>query len=270
MPTTHLSANLQLLCSYKASIAEVARALSLNRSQLNKYLSGTSQPRPGLMRRIGDHFGLEVHELLMPASDFAELLRVRKPDTGQRTRQIALNFEKLMSHSDTRLKALEGNYYEYYQSMSSPGSVLCSLVLFDIHDDIVYYQRIERIDAGKPPSHKRFNYRGVALMLGERIFMTDFEQNYQIELTQTVLYPDYTKSNAKLFGIKVGVSANRQRMPCAVRVLLERVPPNSTLRTQLRRCGLYPTDSTALPSHVFAAIDNRQSDSQHFQAYLDS
>ena len=270
MPHTHLSANLQLLCSYKASIAEVARALNLNRSQLNKYLSGTSQPRPGLLRRIGDHFGLEVHELLMPNSSFTELLRVRRPDTELRTRQLALNYQCLMSHSDARLQTLAGNYYEYYQSMSSPGSVLCSLVLFEIRDGNVYYQRVERIVSGEPPSLKRFVYRGVALMLGERIFMTDCEQIHHIELTQTVLYPDYVQSHAKLFGIKLGVSANRQRMPCAARVFLERVPAHSTLRTQLRRCGLYPSNGSELPSHISAAVDNRQSGPYHFQAYMDA
>jgi hypothetical protein len=270
MPNTHLSVNLQLLCSYKASIAEVARGLNLNRSQLNKYLSGASQPRPGLLRRIGDHFGLDVHELLMPTSDFTELLRVRKPDTEQRTRQLALKLQCLMSHSDARLQTLAGNYYEYYQSMSSPGSVLCSLVLFEIRDGNMYYQRIERITSCEPPSRKRFVYRGVALMLGERIFLADSEHNHQIELTQTILYPDYVKSHEKLFGIKLGVSANRQRMPCAARVFLERVPAKSTLRTQLRRCGLYPTDSSDLPSYVFSAVDNRQSGPHHFQAYLDA
>jgi transcriptional regulator with XRE-family HTH domain len=270
MSATHLSANLQLLCSFKASIAEVARALNVNRSQLNKYLSGTSQPRPGLLRRIGDFFGLEVHELLMPHSSFTELLRVRKPDTEQRTRQLASKIQHLLSHSDARLQTLAGNYYEYYQSMSSPGAVLCSLVMFEIRDGNVYYQRVERIVSGKPPSLKRFVYRGVALMLGERIFMTDCEQNHQIELTQTVLYPDYVKSHAKLFGIKLGVSANRQRMPCAARVFLERVPGHTSLRTQLRRCGLYPSESPSLPPYVFPAIDNRNSGPQHFQAYLDA
>jgi transcriptional regulator with XRE-family HTH domain len=269
MPTTYLSANLRLLCSYKSSIAEVARALNLNRSQLNKYLNGTSQPRAGLLRRIGDHFGVELHELLMPNSSFSELLRTRKLDPELGTRKLVLTVQRLMTQSDARLQTLAGNYYEYYQSMSSPSSVLCSLVMFEIRDGSMCYKRVERILDLKSLSRKHFTYHGAALMLGERIFMTDYEENHQIELTQTILYPDYVKSHAKLFGIKLGVSANRQRMPCAARVFLERVPSHTTLRAQLRRCGLYTSGSPSLPPLVFAAVDNRQS-GQHFHAYLDT
>lgn len=44
--------NLRLLCGYRPSISRVAQDLKINRSQLNRYLAGSSFPRGALMRRI--------------------------------------------------------------------------------------------------------------------------------------------------------------------------------------------------------------------------
>ena len=55
---TDFSANLNLLCSYQRSIAEVCRKLKLNRQQFNRYLNGQSRPSRHNMRRICDYFGV--------------------------------------------------------------------------------------------------------------------------------------------------------------------------------------------------------------------
>ncbi|TIU71241.1 MAG: helix-turn-helix transcriptional regulator [Mesorhizobium sp.] len=48
-----------------------------NRSQLNRYLSGSSTPRPPLMRRICDYFSVENHEIRLPQSDFAAIVKLK-------------------------------------------------------------------------------------------------------------------------------------------------------------------------------------------------
>ena len=133
--------NLRLLSSYSPSISELARRLGINRSQINKYLSGTSTPRPALLRRICDHFGVEIHEILMPHSDFSGLIRVRGVPRNNITHRFEQHVERLMRTSDPRLLALRGTYFEYYASMSTPGWILCTLMAFDVQDDVLYYKR---------------------------------------------------------------------------------------------------------------------------------
>ncbi|WP_418138878.1 hypothetical protein AB8616_07270 [Marinomonas sp. RS-M-Aa-14] len=51
--------NLQLLCSYYKSVADVCRRLNINRAQFNRYLNGTTVPNHSTQRRIGEFFGVE-------------------------------------------------------------------------------------------------------------------------------------------------------------------------------------------------------------------
>lgn len=263
-PPAHLAANLQLLCSFKSSIAEAARALGVNRSQFNKYLAGSSQPRPALLRRIGDHFGLEVHELLMPTEDFAALLEVRRRPASGRHAALHASVDALLDAADPRGQALVGRYFEHYQSMSTPGFILRALVDFEWRDRVIYYRRIERIVRPGARCRRHFVYHGVALMLGDRIILTDRESRLGIEATQTILYPDFTRSQASLIGIKLGIAANRSRSPCAARVLLERTPAGAGFIECLRQCGLFEPGSGAVAPRIVSAVDNRSCGPHHF------
>ena len=73
-----------------------------------------------------------------------------------------------------------------------------------------------------------------------------------------------------LHGVKVGVSANRDHVPCAVRTYLERTPPRANLIANLRRVGLLSPDDPDLPAYVLPMIDNRVSGPFRFQAHNQS
>ena len=266
MTDSHLAENLRLLCSFIPSITSLSRRLEINRSQINKYLAGASFPRPGLLRRICDHFGVEVHEILMPPPEFSTLIRVRGIPRSPISRDLDQRIEHLVRNSDPRLLSLKGNYFEYYASMSTQGNILRTLMAFEVHDESLYYRRLERVGTPGLACNKHFRYEGMALMLGDRVFLTDYESELGVELTQSILFPDYVKHTSRMHGIKVGVSANKQRFPCAVRVYIERTPPHSSLRENLRRCGLFPRDSTDLPLYIQEAVDNRDSGPDLFLA----
>ena len=263
MTSTHFSVNLRLLSTYAPSISELSRRLGINRSQMNKYLSGMTSPRPALMRRIGDYFGVEVYELLMPPSEFTELIRIRGVPRNPMSHSVSQQLEKLLLASDPRLISLCGAFYEYCASMSVPGQILCSLVYFEQQEGVLYYRRLERIGLPNIPCKKHYRYQGVALMLGDRIFLSDHECELNIELTQSILYPDYVNPANQMLGIKLGVSANHERSPCATRTFLERTNDTSIFK-QLRRCGLYDAHSMLLPDYVINAIDNTNLNSALF------
>lgn len=62
-------ANLKKLSQSHPSISEVSRQLGINRTQLNRYLSGESFPRPDVLARICDFFKVDARILLEPVEN---------------------------------------------------------------------------------------------------------------------------------------------------------------------------------------------------------
>lgn len=260
-----LAENLRLLCSFRPSVSQVGRELGVNRSQFNRYLAGTSLPRAGLMRRICDYFGVEPYELSMPAADFARLIRARQSEGGQG--RLCQHLDRLLTRGDGRIRHLAGMFFEYSFSMSQEGKVVRALMSFAQEEGRMIYRRLERIGPHHRPVSRHYRYQGVALMTGERIFLSDYEFTAGVELTQTVLYPDYASRWTRLHGLRLGVSADHRHMPSAVRVCLERVPKGMGKLTALRRCGLFALMDAEIPAHVRPMIDNSRSGAQKFEAY---
>lgn len=259
--------NMRLLCSYRPSITLVASDLGIHRSQLNRYLAGNAAPRAPLLRRIGDYFGVEVHELMMPHEDFAEIVSLRGIANDGSTRDLRKHLDQVIRFSDPRIRKLEGTFFEYYFSMSTPGMVLRSLIGFRFQDDLLTYRRLERIAPTGQISQRVYRYVGAAVMTGDRIFMHDYETGAGIELTQTILSPDYSHRWSRLHGVKLGVAANSEHLACAVRVVLERTPPRAATSANLRLCGLFAPDSSALPAGILPMIENATSGPHVFSAW---
>jgi transcriptional regulator with XRE-family HTH domain len=264
---SEIAENLRTLCSYRPSISQVGRDLAINRSQLNRYLAGTSVPRLPLLRKICDYFGVEPHEIMLPAAEFRQLVQVKGLVGDDFTRELRTHFDRIMTLNDPRYTQLSGMFFEYYYSMSRRGMILRSLVIFAPNSGRMFYRRLERMGPFDGPCVRHQRYQGMALMTGERVFMNDYEYSAGIELTQTVLYPDYTRRWSRLHGVKVGVSANQEHSPCCVRVYLERAPARSTLTGNLRACGLFPADHPSIPSHILPMIDNGPSGPFAFDAF---
>ncbi|MBB3143343.1 helix-turn-helix transcriptional regulator [Halomonas organivorans] len=252
------AANLRLLCSYYRSIAEVCRRLDINRAQFNRYLSGRYKPADHTMRRICDFFGVEVHEILLPHEDFQPLVRLRPEEREAPVRQATSPGipAGLLDKGRQGMSRYLGCYHEYYLAMSQPGQVLCTLVCLERHGDDILYQRTERMPpiAGGRSCHNR--YRGMALLLTDRLFLVDHESLNGHEITQTILFPSFKSHVSRLTGLKLGVADSSERMPCCVRVLYERLPDTLGPRQALARCGLYPLDDPSLDPQIVAAIRN--------------
>ncbi len=264
---SEIAENLRLLCSYRPSISRVSRDLGVNRSQLNRYLAGSSSPRPQLMRKICDYFGVEAYELAMPCAEFAEIVRLRGLDSDGVSRALRSHFDRIMAMNDSRIRQLNGLFFEYYYSMSQPGKVIRALLGFEMQEGHMFYRRLERMGPADRPNLRHYRYQGAAMMTGDRIFLSDYEYSAGIELTQTVLYPDYALRWTRLHGVKLGVSADQRHMPCAVRVCLERVPARLRLTGALRKCGIFAPDSPEIAEDVRAMIDNAASNPFKFEAY---
>ena len=259
--------NLRLLCSYRPTISRVAGDLGINRSQLNRYLAGNSFPRGPQLRRICDYFGVEPHEIMLPEAEFSQIVRLRGLDSNRLTNQMQRHLDWIRARSDRRVLQLTGSFFEYYYSMSRRGKIVRALVIFAAEGEQIFYRRLERMGPFDRPGHRHYRYQGTALLLGDRIFLNDYEYDTGIELTQSVLYPDYAHRWTRLHGVKVGVSANRDHTPCAVRSYFERTTPGMLLTGALRRCGLFEASDPEIPPYVLPLIDNSGSGPHVFEAW---
>lgn len=74
-PAAVFSQNLRALVAGAASISAVCRALDINRTQFNRYLSGEAHPRPEVLARICAYFDQDARILLEPLS----VIRAKEP-----------------------------------------------------------------------------------------------------------------------------------------------------------------------------------------------
>ncbi len=265
------AANLRLLTSYYRSIAEVCRQLQLNRPQFNRYLAGSSRPSANTMRRLCDFFGVEEHEILMPAEQFRRLIQVRPrkqavAEAVEPALELA-HLQQLRAQNSDGMDRYLGYYFEYYLSMACPGKILRTLVHIQRQGDGVYYQRSERLreSPGGQVFHGR--YFGLVNFLSDRIFMSDYESKTGNEMTETILFPSFRNRVSRLSGLRIGVSGSGERMPCCARVVYEFLGTDINTRQALRLCGLYDADSEEIELSLRAAVVNHMADSDwHFRA----
>lgn len=263
------SKNLQLLCSYYKSIAEVCRQLSFNRAQFNRYLNGRHKPSANTLLRICDFFGVEDFEIMMPHNQFKLLIQVKPRAVDKENTTIPeLEHLEILERNSTRdLDKYLGYYFEYYMSMAHPGKLLRTLVCFEKRGQKFYYQRTERIV--ETPHKKAYHcvYLGMANFLVDRIFMVDYESLTQHEISQTILFPTFKNRVSQLKGLKIGVSGSGERMPICTRVIFEYLGTSINISKAFSLCGLYNLDSPDIDDSIKIAIKNdMRADEIHFRA----
>ncbi|MEH6496303.1 MAG: helix-turn-helix transcriptional regulator [Pseudomonas marincola] len=256
---TDFALNLRLLVTYYSSIAEVCRRIDLNRQQFNKYLSGQSRPSPHNMRKICDFFGVEDYELLMPETDFREIVIIkykREPTEVETPYPGKREFEKLLLSSRRDITRYLGYYFSYRYSFSNPDLILKSLVYIWKKDDVILSKRIERFSeyAGDRPKTFICKYIGYALFLGDRLFIMDKGTLGEEEVGETVLYPCRRNQVNWLSGLNIGVSTSDDRKIGCGQVIFQYLGQRKNLYSALKSCGKYPCSSLEIPKMVCESL----------------
>jgi transcriptional regulator with XRE-family HTH domain len=266
-----LAQNLRLLCSYYKSISEVTLRLGISRPQFNRYLSGKHRPAANTLRRICEFFDVAEHELQLPHSQFERLVQVSPRQVSTPSKSIEReHFDQLQKRSSPELEKYLGYYFEYYYSMGNPGKILRSLVCIEKKGDTVVYQRTERLIENRKKWDKEVchcKYLGLAYYLSDRIFMTDYESLTVNEITQTIIFPTFKSRISWLHGLRIGVSASDERMPCSSRILMEYLGTDIDLRKALAMCRFYNPDDDEIDTAIQEMINNQgPNEHWHFRA----
>ncbi len=260
MSKQNLADNLRLLCSYKKSISEVCRELAINRQQFNKYLSGRTAPSGNNLRRICDYFGVEDHEILMPPDEFGQIIRTRPtPDTSAPTHRPEIDcLDQLIDRANEDLSKYEGAYYIYYHSTSYPNKVLKGYGVIYAEEGRHFFKWIERLSLKGTTGRDGFIYKikGLVLGLGNRIFISGYEQLLKNEMIHLTLFPTYKNKVSQLSGLMLGVSGTDSREPVCQRVILSYLGRQVDHRQALSQCGIFDLDSDQVDDEIKARIEN--------------
>lgn len=116
--------NLRELMSDQPSISAVCRALDVNRTQFNRYLTGESHPRPEVLAKICDFFDYDARILLTP---LAEIRRERF--AGWPYAPYPDPFQVYRSDFD-HARLPDGLYQLILPNMVAPGQMVVELARF--------------------------------------------------------------------------------------------------------------------------------------------
>jgi len=168
--------------------------------------------------------------------------------------------EHLRQHSSSQLQGLIGHYHEYAYSMSHQGRILCSLVSVKELDGHFVYERIEPSESSSSGSDRTscHRYEGVAYYLGDRLFLIDYESLATSEINQTILIPSFKTKNARLNGLKMGVTACDHRVPVCSRVVWSSLGAKANGQDAFRKVREYRDDDQELDSDLKARLEKAQ------------
>ena len=244
-----LGENLKQLCRDTASISELCRTIGVNRTQFNRYLSGTAFPRPDVLFRICHHFGVDANILLHRLPERPPALTTEVPPAGQ----LLISTRRPFDHY-----LLPDGVYRYWRkSFRHPGLAYCGMALifskagekrwkgYDIHDVAIRSgtKRYARSTCYDGQLIQQFD--GFALMsrtpYDDQMNVTYFE--YGLDAL-----PDYYS----------GISfVTRRRLSEANRltgIVMQRLADRCSTRLQAARaCGTQSMD--CLPAHVRTALE---------------
>lgn len=262
----NFATNLRLICDQHRSVAHVCRSLEINRQQFNKYLSGQIYPSKHNLKRVCEFFKLSEDELNLEPRAFAELVSQTSYQTDVDTG--ASEIEKTLASLPGSLEAMaryEGFYYCHFHALGYPGHLIRSLVQIYRYGDRFYTRNTEHLwdkEKDNAPRH-RFKYKGVAMYLGDRIFITEIEMLTKSAICHTILFPSYRNVVDTLSGITIGVGSINSHMPKATRVEFQFLGKQVELRQVLRGCGLFDLDRELIDGEIIQRINNEMTDQEY-------
>ena len=264
MSKQNFAINLRLICQQYRSVAEVCRLLEMNRQQFNKYLSGKIYPSKHNLSRICQFLKLSEEQLNSSPDKFRQLVLEsfqNKPDSEPGELE---KFVDMLPSSIETLGRYEGYYYSHFHSLGFPGHLIRSLVHIYRYGDRFYTQNIEHLwdKENRDAQRIRFKYRGLALYLGDRIFITEAEILTRSVICHTILFPSYRNIVDTLSGITTGVGSMHSHMPRSTRVEFQFLGKQVDVREALRGCGIFDLDSTRISSDIKERIHNEITDQE--------
>ena len=245
--SSNFSDNLRTLCAEHGSVAQICRAIGINRQQFNRYLSGKSMPSAHNLRRIARHFSIPEAELFAPAGEFYDQI---VGGTQGSSHNPAERFVDPFRDQNRNLKRYLGFYHAYFCTPSWDGVIFCSLVRVSEKDGFIQSRTLEIATAPDQSVRQISRYHGLVTLRGNRIFITEHEQAREGSVAQTILFSAHRQQLKYLRGMTMGVAWRPYPRPYAAKAIWKRIEERVTAREAINACGVYPLQSPRIDPTV--------------------
>ena len=149
-----------------------------------------------------------------------------------------------------------GFYLSHFHSFSWSGYVLRSLICVHEQDGMICSTTVERNRDPVDGALYRSKYHGYLSLLGNRIFVPEFESLARDAIVETVLYPAGRSQLTLLRGVTFGISS-KQRNPYVSRVVWKFLGTTVDYRAALKATGLISIENNALDPAILRIIGDR-------------
>ncbi len=246
-----LGKNLRKLCADVTSISDLCRTIGVNRTQFNRYLTGTAFPRPDVLFRICRHFDVDANILVrsldqVPAS----------PKEVQVQAPVSLPSASIQRPFDHYMLP-DGMYRYWRKSFRQPNRVYQGMAQIRTFGEAKLWKGYDIHDAPTRPGTRRFSratsYNGMLIQQFDGFVLmsrTPYNDLMNVTFFEYGLdaLPDYYS----------GISfVTRRRLPEANRltaVVMQRLPANcGAWLSWARCCGSHQLDM--LPSVILGALN---------------
>lgn len=250
----NLQKNLMTLEESCRSVADLCRKVDVNRQQFNKYLAGQHLPSQKILQKISRYFMMEVDDLFRSPLEFKSFYEGFENELpmGLRSSKEFTHFLPLAKNSPEQLNDYLGVYYRYHNSSIYKGRILRSVTCLYRAESMVQYVTVERFPLldGSGKIGCSFTYHGFCLLLGDRIFMIDFESKQRNEITCSILTPQHRRPIRFLYGLITGVASTSYRQPFSTRMALGYVDKGLIRREHLRNATVILPSDLSVPLEV--------------------
>lgn len=269
MDATDFSLNLKLLCAYEKSVSEVCRSIDINRQQFNKYLNGTSKPSPFNLQRICGYFQVHVADVHLPHDEFADRMQFRAGNRATTHDRHPQHILKQAFPGDLRtLRRYLGYYFTHYHSFSWAGYILRSLTCLYEQGGMILSKTIDRVNDPVTGALYLSKYDGYVSLLGNRIFVLEFQSLAEDAIVETVLDPAGRSQLTLLRGVTFGLSS-KHRKPYVARAVWKYLGRTVDHRLAISAIGVTPIHSPTLDSNIVKIIGDAPFPNEHLHYDLE-
>lgn len=264
--------NLRKLCESQRSIAAVAKEMDVSRIQFTRFLNGESYPKPAVLKRIVEYFGVDARIFTEPltaeqlAASYAGLVLVEEADQaflGAHGMEYALNgrkgFGPLERLPNECVVMWRASFYE-------PDIYFCNLVRFDVYKGckvvrgyqvsaknrklLCSSQSIEPAAEGN-----RWEFRGLITEVPTGFMITLFPPNPRTVAESAFFrFDDEWADNGLLPGVSMPNRLPRDGLRSFSNAVLEFIPQTlSSIIAKGRACG--PYNAKDVPDEILRYLD---------------
>lgn len=228
--------NLRFLTSIRGTQVRVAEDLGVGRVQFQRYLRGESFPKPNLLKKVCDYFGVDARILTEPLTenllrDMQTACQYDAQFANRREWMAALGFAAPRQDYFNNFNSLEDGLYASWQWSSTCQDKIVRLLIRVFTQDGVKlvrgYAPRERNDRNLPARQREF--RGICLSLHKGYVFLIFHACPSDMFSSAFLSPVYLSDRHP--DVLVGFNAlSRDELPNAPRlsrIVFERIRPGA-------------------------------------------